>query len=520
MTLEHHNTRTPYFAGIGFLILAILAELFSILRLNDGILVYTLDDAYIHLALAENMLKGHYGVNLNEFSASSSSILWPFIIAPFSVFEYSPLVINIVFAVMTVIVYVNILQASVGVTHRTQNTTLITALTIALILGTNITGLIFTGMEHSLQLLCVSLIAYGLIIEVEKGILNRWFLIAILCAPLVRYECLAISLATICYLLLNKHYKAPIVLTIALATTLVAFSYFLQSQGASTLPTSVAAKSNLVESQAGITTVIKNLWSTPSHSIGLSLAIIVIGLLTFSLFSTTPKKSQLAFIGVISGLAHFVAGRYGWYHRYEIYILAFLFLVSFYLYGPFIKAKLEQSKPLLSVMKTSIVAFAFIMVVGQNYIYHLTTLPFASNNIYEQQYQMHRFVTEHYQKPVAVNDLGYVAYKNDNYVLDLVGLASIEAFKNYWKKENSSDWIEELTDKNNVELAMIYGAWFRKLPDEWIKIGELRLSGEKITAAKNTVDFYALNQTAYENIREQLHSFTKTLPSKVTFEFE
>ncbi len=44
---------------------AILAfELFAIYRLNGGIFVYPLDDAYIHLALAENLAKGHYGVNV------------------------------------------------------------------------------------------------------------------------------------------------------------------------------------------------------------------------------------------------------------------------------------------------------------------------------------------------------------------------------------------------------------------------------------------------------------------------
>ena len=76
-----------------------------ILLLNDGMFVYTLDDPYIHLSLAENIINGHYGVNANEYSAPSSSILWPFIIAPFSSFEYFPLFINITFSIITILFF-------------------------------------------------------------------------------------------------------------------------------------------------------------------------------------------------------------------------------------------------------------------------------------------------------------------------------------------------------------------------------------------------------------------------------
>src|SRR5581483_7242562 len=59
-------------------------ELVAIMALNHGMLVYTLDDAYIHLALAERILGGTYGINLHEVAAPASSILWPFLLAPFA----------------------------------------------------------------------------------------------------------------------------------------------------------------------------------------------------------------------------------------------------------------------------------------------------------------------------------------------------------------------------------------------------------------------------------------------------
>ena len=72
---QQHSDIKALLIGIGFLLVIILAEVVALLRLNNGHLVYTLDDPYIHLALAENIIHGHYGVNAGEFSAPSSSIL-------------------------------------------------------------------------------------------------------------------------------------------------------------------------------------------------------------------------------------------------------------------------------------------------------------------------------------------------------------------------------------------------------------------------------------------------------------
>ena len=59
-------------------LVVIAVELAVVLFLNGGIFTYSLDDAYIHLSLAQNISAGHYGINLSEYSAPSSSIIWPF----------------------------------------------------------------------------------------------------------------------------------------------------------------------------------------------------------------------------------------------------------------------------------------------------------------------------------------------------------------------------------------------------------------------------------------------------------
>ena len=53
----------------------------SSLYLTDGRLVYTLDDPYIALKLANVVLGGGYGINASEHCSPSSSILYPLMLA-------------------------------------------------------------------------------------------------------------------------------------------------------------------------------------------------------------------------------------------------------------------------------------------------------------------------------------------------------------------------------------------------------------------------------------------------------
>lgn len=61
-----------------------------------------------------------------------------------------------------------------------------------------------------------------------------------------------------------------------------------------------------------------------------------------------------------------------------------------------------------SGLKVILVSVLFLLA-NTYYVRATVTNPIASRNIYEQQYQMHRFVVDYYRDAVAVNDLGFVA---------------------------------------------------------------------------------------------------------------
>lgn len=507
------------YVSVAFLLCLVLIEFVSIIRLNGGLLVYTLDDPYIHLALAEGIQRGHYGINPGEFSAPSSSALWPFMLAPFSSYPYSAFFMNVGAAIASVITLVKIFNVSTRIADDRVRNLFVSVITILFVLAANVVGLIFTGMEHSLQVTAVLLVAYGLIIEIEEDRVEWWLLAAIIVAPLVRYECLAISLAAILYLVMRRRFKPAGIVVLLLTVFLGGFSIFLKSLGLDALPSSVTAKSSVVQTGGALHQLVSNFTSSLNTRQGVILSFGVLMLLFYVLWGSEIKRKQLATVTMLAVFLHFVAGRYGWFNRYEIYILSFELAVIVYLFFSLIGEELSISDRFkLNLFGAAVFAGGVAVVVGAPYIGDLRSIPLASNNIYEQQYQMHRFAVDFYKKPVAVNDLGYVSYKNSNYVLDLWGLGSQKALRSRLNPENAN-WKQDLIKEKNVKCAMVYDVWF-DIPDEWIKIGELHLGKEKITPAGSAVSFYSTDESSYQEVLEKITLFSKTLPAGVQFELE
>ena len=91
---------------------AIILILWSLL-LCDGHLIYTLDDPYIHLRVAQIILLGGYGVNIGEFSSPSSSIIYPYLLAVTELAGFGtwgPLVVNMLAMAFAVYAVGHIMQ--------------------------------------------------------------------------------------------------------------------------------------------------------------------------------------------------------------------------------------------------------------------------------------------------------------------------------------------------------------------------------------------------------------------------
>ncbi|MFH1514179.1 MAG: hypothetical protein ABIG42_01835, partial [bacterium] len=208
-------------------------ELIAILIKNQGHFGYTLDDAYIHLALAENIVKGHYGVNLGEYSAPASSIIWPVIIAPFARMSfgyYFPLLINFLASIGTILIFRIIVERIFDFYDNPKKPLLMSLIVIALIFVANLVGLVYTGMEHSLQLFITALLLLGVIHEIKTRKVALYLLIALVLGPLIRYENLALSVPVLIHLVRRNHVKPFFICGSLIVFSLVGFSIFLSSK--------------------------------------------------------------------------------------------------------------------------------------------------------------------------------------------------------------------------------------------------------------------------------------------------
>jgi hypothetical protein len=234
------------------------------------------------------------------------------------------------------------------------------------------------------------------------------------------------------------------------------------------------------------------------------ISLLILSCLVLKEFKNGRRSvAYLSLVILFSGIAHTILGRYGWFSRYEIYAVILTWLTIIFL----IKNDLNKTYFKVITVFVLIVVAYFHETIGATF-----KSPLAARNIYEQQYQMHRFVVDFWKRPVAVNDLGWVSYKNEFYVLDLVGLGSEDVRLSKMTGTFNSSKINDITLKNNIGLIMVYENWFNGIiPREWTKVATLQTS--KVTAASDSVSFYATSPDKIIEIKKLLESFATTLPN-------
>ncbi len=494
----------------------VLVELMVILFLNEGVFTYSLDDAYIHLSLAENIVQGHYGINFGEYSAPSSSILWPFLLAIFArtvFFEYVPLVINTMFSV-GILIAAGLLCRRIFASFSCGNFLAVWVGTL-LILGGNLAGLVFTGMEHSLQVFVAVLLVGGLITLCRDNRCSWGLMTLIIMAPLIRYEMLALSIPAVWILLRNKRLKSAVFSLLCLGGLMLGFALFLHSMGLGFFPNSVAAKSEIISKSGPLLRIAENIMTgllekrwRGGFLLGMFCGFTVF---RFNRRSSRSVRYMSEWACMAIGL-HFCFGQFGWFSRYEIYIWIVSVLTMLFI----IVQRFETALRSVSPWRTSFVLMLFFGVTSPAYLYAMMMTPVAANNIYEQQYQTRRLITEFYKKPLALNDIGLPTFEQDIYVLDIWGLASKRAL-DFRTAQIPAGWMDDLAKEHNVTMAVIYDTEYK--PKNWIHLADWSLSRRRITPSSAVVSIFSMNPQYIGEQVTVLQAFKETLPEGVQWEW-
>lgn len=497
--------------------------------LNGGAFTYTLDDPYIHLSVSEKIAAGGYGINFGEPSAASSSILYPLLLAPFAgtaVHAFAPLAINLAATVAFACILVAYLYR-LGLGALADRPLAVAFLAVAVALSFNVVGVAFTGMEHSLHVALTALAMLGLAGFLRDGRPAPWLVAVLIALPLVRYEGTLASLAAAAILAWRGAPRPAVAVAVAVVGALAAFSAFLLVNGLAPLPSSVLVKSaSALSGTEGSVwrffgSILINLSGAMSLKVGaiMIVAAIVTAYVAVVRRPAVPRDPALPMaLFVLAAVAgHAAVGQFGWFHRYEIYVLVLTFMGVLFVLRDALAARVATARGGVACV---LVIAAVVFVTGKNYVYAtLVETPVAASNIYEQQVQLRRFVTEHYRKPVAANDVGLLTWGNPDYVLDLWGLGSEEA-RTLRAARRDGEWMAQLAAARGIGLALVYEDDYFKtpFPAAWVRVGRLHLGRPKVTPARSAVTFFATNPSEVEPLRAQLRAFAPTLPAGVALD--
>jgi hypothetical protein len=507
-----------------FVVVVVLVLTISILVMNGGTLTYVLDDPYIHLSVSESILHGSYGVNPGEIASPSSSILYPFLltIGAFSptVHEWTPLVLNVLCLFATVEA-LRLFLFRIGL-MRDSTAAGVAALLVAVIcLAFNLIGIVFTGMEHNLHTLLTAAAVLGLVMFLEEGRLDWWFVASVALLPLVRYEGLALCLPIVLCLCVRGAWKTGLALGLFMVATLGAFSFFLVSHGLPYLPSSVLAKSSEMAftSDGSFSSALRVSLSTLETNLGESAAFFIatLGAVGVAVLwadwraHVMRNETLVAFVVVAFAVGQDAIGHFGWWGRYEVYAFVGASMMALYIGRVVIAAGLAVPAKRRRFLAGVLVVLA---VLGVPYLRTLVLSPVSANNIYEQDRVVHRFVVEKLRGPVAVHDLGWASYHNENYVFDMLGLGSEEARRA--RPRNDLSALNPLIKAHGIKLAVLYRDWWLKnTPPDWQCVGQLHLSRRKGSPARSMIEFCATMPEYADEIRRLLREFKADLPPGV-----
>ena len=383
-------------------LLSLIVVMISLYLCGDR-LIYSLDDPYIILKLANVILGGGYGINASEYSSPSSSILYPFVVAAtqrLGLGSAGPLVLNLIAAGGSVYLGSLFVERHVldgAVTPRSA--WFAYPLGIVLIFVISAVALPMTGLEHSWHVFLIVVMLFEFVRMLSTGGgASPALIAAIVLTPLFRFEGVVSSFVAIFALVYLGRWRAAVVALILIVLALAAYAAAMLHLGLPVLPSSVTTKSKIaanVRELSGWSATVKSVIANLTESLRVRQGKIELLLVLFvaSAWALTPAEPERRDAAIVAGLASIVliaqvvGGKYEGFPRYEVYAVTLGFLALLYTLRYRIQDWVSRDGwniQLLALLVGSVfLAYAYVKAAVYT--------PIASDGHYDQQYQMHRF---------------------------------------------------------------------------------------------------------------------------------
>lgn len=517
----------------------------GILRMTGGVFMYPLDDPFIHMQVARNLaFHGVWGINPAEFASASSSLLYTLLLAFFSRLTslgmVIPFVINCIAAcLLLAVIHRWLFRQAVGAVWRA-------AILIMLVIFLPLPVLVISGMEHTLQCIFCWLFVTRMAGWLEYGQGRKLPVELVLYAVLVtaiRYEGMFLVAMGCLLLLYKRQWAAGFVLGGIALLPIVLFGIYSVRQGSYFLPNSVLVKSeNLPFSVKGMVEYVNNILINkltvvkpqvkaigsppPGISLLATQRLLFVFPLAYLLYMRLMREKRVFadILVMVTGctLLHLALAATGWLYRYEAYLVMMaLVVVPVIVYQSRGQGMYPGRKELygrgFAVLLLFALFFPFVLRSAAAY----SNIRQACVNIYQQQYQMGRFLKKyHMGDAVAANDIGAISYYGDIRTVDLWGLGDIEVARSrkggYW----SPAFLDSLVRRRQVKVMIVYDEWFSpELLSRWTKVATWQIQNNVILGG-DTVSFYVPDRGDGAVLLGQLKEFQSSLPEGVTVVYE
>jgi hypothetical protein len=521
----------PLWAVLISLWLMVIVLLITIVRRDDGVFTYALDDAYIHLSIGNHFaLQGVWGVTRYEFSASTSSPGWTLmlssLIALVGPSEAWPLVLNVLLATAVIVLIDCILRSCL---HPPASFLAL----VFIVLSAPVPALIYSGMEHLLHILLITAVFAGLR-RYESAAERRaeyrgglWFLVGL--AGLVRYETIFLIGPLAVYYAWRRHWRLAAGLLIAAFIGPIILGFIQIAHGWYFFPNSLLAKgANISLDVQGLISLFERFATLVGRSGALFVLAAIVALwLIFRLRrgvrpSSPPLGWALAWLS--ASVLQYTLAQVGWMYRYEAYLLVFgylLLLTDKELASVVARFFAGQLRPKAVTFALFSLAAIMIGIVFGYRIYHaMDDIAIYANAVYRVDYHVAQFIRSFYRDGVVVvGDIGEVSYQTDAHILDLWGLANRESLAALRAGDLDADFIDAWTRTHGAQVAMIHDVYQGEptwqVPSTWIRVG-IWIAPDYLFGANSAMSFYAVTPAEAGRLADLFRQFSTQVPSGVT----
>jgi hypothetical protein len=515
--------------GVAAYLAAVTVLVVAVLVLLRGTFVYVLDDAAIHLSMADTLARhGTWGVTPGAFESASSSPLWTVLVAagldvlPMAD-AWVPLVLNVVAGVAVVVVLLrNQTVLRPGRARALDAAVVVVLVTLVLFLP----GLSVVGMEHTLHMALV----LGAVVAVQRAAsggdrgvrLPGWLPYALLAlAALARFETAFVGLGLAAGLAcqgrladgswLHRRRQIAGVLA-AVAVPVVLFALGNVALGGGLLPNSLLAKGQgvgadkLSSGGIGPGQVIGRLGRDP---LLLALVAFALGYVVLTWGRAAPHLVTAVTL-VVAALLHATLADVGWFERYQAYLLAV---------GAYLVLGVIGELPADTRRRGVVALLVLAVLLTPTKALLLARAPQWSDDTYRHTYQAGRFLGRYYDgRPVATDQLGYISLFHDGPLTDFAGLGDYEVLQRIPDRARTAAFRGELADERGfrvVVLPSVTAAF--GVPDSWVLAGRFRIEGS-YQGFSRSLDVWAAVPGEVTALQDHLREFARDLPARVTID--